>query len=381
MVVLVLMNTGAVLGTILGFTLGKYLPWDMAWRFRDLAPFSLWSYVQPFLLFTVVNIFTTGALFFLSGALWRNSIVIYTQGILLLILYQISTLFLTDIDLKHIASLIDPFGLQTFFATTEYWTHAEQNKMLVPFSGAILFNRALWVGLGILALIITYKGFSFNVVRTSLLNRKLSPAVDQYKKPESVSIRFAKIAINTSTYWKQLSSLTVFYFRLVWREIPFMAIVLSGIMLLFVDATRINQIYGTSSYPTTNAMLSLISNSFNLFFSIIAVFYSGELIWKERDVRFNLIMDATPMLSLIGLLSKFLSLLMVYSSIILVLIVSGVAVQVYHGFFEFQLPIYFATLFTQTLSALAIYTAFYFFIQVVVNINFSGSRFLFSSSC
>ncbi|HWA33371.1 MAG TPA: M1 family aminopeptidase [Cyclobacteriaceae bacterium] len=373
LVVLVLMNLAAVIGMVVGFTFGKYLPWEMAWRFRELAPFSLWAYLQPFLLFTIVNIFTTGAFFFLSGALWRKSIIIYTQGILLLILYQISSLFLADLNLKDIASLIDPFGVQTFFATTMYWTPAEQNNTLVPLSGRMLLNRSIWIGLGIVALLITYKSFSFNVVRTALRKRKHSdenPA--RYKKPDTVTIRFKLHVVNTSMYWKQLLSLTAFYFRLVWRELPFIAIVLSGVLLLLINATRINHIYGTSSYPTTNAMLTLISNSFNLFLSIIAIFYSGELIWKERDVRFNLIMDAAPMLDLIGLLSKFLSLLMVYSSILLVLIGSGIAVQAFRGFYEFQIPVYFETLFSQTLSALAIYTALFFFIQILVNNKFLG---------
>jgi ABC-2 type transport system permease protein len=372
MVVLVLMNLAAVVGMVLGFTLGTYLPWDMAWRFRDVAPFSLWAYVQPFLLFTVVNIFTTGSFFFLSGALWRKSIIIYTQGVLLLILYQISTLFVGDLNRKQIASLIDPFGAQTFLAATMYWTPIEQNTTLVSLSDEMLFNRGLWIGLGTLALFLTYKGFSFNVVRTTFLKKRSGDDPANYKKPESVTIRFKNHVVNTSVYWKQLLSLTLFYFRLVWRELPFIAIVLSGVLLLFVNATRINHIYGTSSYPTTNAMLTLINNSFNLFLSIIAIFYSGELIWKERDVRFNLIMDAVPMLDLIGLLSKFLGLLLVYSSILLVLIGSGVAVQAFHGFFEFRFGIYFETLFSQTLSTLAIYTSLYFLIQIVVNNKFLG---------
>ncbi len=53
------------------------------------------------------------------------------------------------------------------------------------------------------------------------------------------------------------------------------------------------QLYGTNSYPTTYSVLGLI-NGFTLFFYIITIFYSGELIWKERVVKFDLIVDAMP---------------------------------------------------------------------------------------
>ncbi len=303
-VILILINCAIWMALMSAFTLGKFIPWDVFWKDRGMLSFNAWHYFQPFLLFTITNIFTTGALFFMCGALWRNSIVIYTQGILLIVLYQVGSNFLRDLDFQQLAAVIDPFGIQTFQYVTRYWTPSEQNAMLAPLSGVMLYNRLLWIGIGILALIVTYFGFSFNVVRKSYSSKKSKIASTIERTFEPVSTLLTKQVFNRFTYWQQLMRMSLLYFQTVWKEIPFIAIVGCGILGLFVNASKMTSIYGTSSYPTTNAILTLL-NSFDLYLLIIAIFYSGELIWKERSVNFSLIMDAMPMPSWVGLLSKF----------------------------------------------------------------------------
>src|SRR5689334_1126981 len=88
-VTLVLISCAGWLGLMIGFSVGKFLPWGIAWKEEGLLTFYAWHYLQPFLIITVTNLFTTGALFFMSGALGRSAIVIYTQGIVLLVVYQL----------------------------------------------------------------------------------------------------------------------------------------------------------------------------------------------------------------------------------------------------------------------------------------------------
>jgi ABC-2 type transport system permease protein len=104
-------------GSILGFMLGDVMPWRDA---EKLLPFSLWHYVQPFLLFVLPNLFISGALFFAIGALSRRMLVVYTQGIFMLVFYQVALSFVKDLDGKEIAALIDPFGLIAMDVATEY---------------------------------------------------------------------------------------------------------------------------------------------------------------------------------------------------------------------------------------------------------------------
>jgi hypothetical protein len=41
------------------------------------------------------------------------------------------------------------------------------------------------------------------------------------------------------------------------------------------------------------------------FYLAIAVTYAGELVWKERTVKFNLIFDSMPIPDFIGILANF----------------------------------------------------------------------------
>jgi ABC-2 type transport system permease protein len=352
----------------IAFMLGDIWPSREADR---LLPFNLLTYWQPFFVFVVPNMFFSGAIFFASGALSRKSIVIYTQGILLLVLYLASQSMLRDLEQKEIASLIDPFGVRAFNFYTEYWTPGERNALQIPLQGPILFNRLIWVGAGILILVITHFAFKFNVVQNSLFKPKPIKEEKQLIRSESVIIPVAKQIVTGSTYVKQFLKLTFFYFKMVFREIPFIAIVIAGMLLMFLNAVNLNELYGTKSYPTTYSILGLLSG-FNLFFVIITVLYTGELVWKERAVKLNLIIDAMPMPDFIQLVSKFVGLILVYCVLLFGLIVCGVIIQASYGYYKFELGIYFGSLYTETLAFLVLYTLLSIFIQVMVNNKFLG---------
>lgn len=169
----------------------------------------------------------------MSGALGRKSIVIYTQGIILLILYSMAGSLLSDLDSKETAALLDPFASETFDFVTRYWTPAEKNTMLVPFEGVMLYNRLIWMGVGVLALIGTYYGFSFNVVRNSIFKTKaVVRKAAKVVKPELVIIPVVRQVVNTGSHIKQLIRLSFFYFKMVIKEVPFLAILICGMLLL-----------------------------------------------------------------------------------------------------------------------------------------------------
>jgi ABC-2 type transport system permease protein len=352
----------------LGFMIGDLWPTREADR---LLPFNLITYWQPFFIFVVPNMFFTGAIFFASGALSRKSIVIYTQGILLLVLYIGTSSLLRDIEQKEIAAMLDPFGVRAFNFYTQYWTPGERNTLQIPLDGYILYNRLIWVGVGILILVINHFAFNFNVVRNSFFRAKTLVEKVTRIKPEEIKIPMAQQFTGFSTHIGQLIKLTLFYFRMVFKEIPFLAIVIAGMLLLLVNAINLNEIFGTSSYPTTYTILGLLSG-FNLFFVIIAVLYTGELIWKERSVNLNLILDAMPMPDFISLISKFLGLLLVYIVLLAGLILTGMLIQVSYGYYKFELGVYVGSLYTETLAFLVLYSLLSMFIHVMVNNKFLG---------
>ncbi|WP_424961536.1 M1 family aminopeptidase [Ekhidna sp.] len=353
-------------GMMFGFMLGELFNPDK----DKMLAFNFYHYIQPFATIVLANLFFTSALFFVTGALSRKMVTVYVQWILLFAVYQIALILTREVDNRDLAALIDPFAIRTIANKIQYWTVAEQNSMVVPFEGVVMWNRLMWMGIGLLTLIIGYFSFSFNVVRKSWFKKKTTKAESASKT--SVSIPSVSFNFGFSTYLLQLRKQTWFYFKTVIKSVPFQAIIVFGMFLMVVNSFFVGRVFGTYTYPTTYLMIELITGSFGLFFLIILVFYSGELVWKERDVKINLIQDALPMPDFISLVSKFIGLILVFVILNLILIGSGVIIQAAKGYYKFDLPVYFYTLFTETFSFVILFSLLAFFVQVMVNNKFLG---------
>jgi len=111
-------------GCLLGEFAGTFAPWADHTR---IGPNHLWWYLQPFLSFTVVQIFFLGSLFFTVAALSRKIFVVYVQGAALFMVYLIFlTVFSATRSLERFWSgIFDPIGFILVDDITRYWTVVE----------------------------------------------------------------------------------------------------------------------------------------------------------------------------------------------------------------------------------------------------------------
>lgn len=356
-------------GAFFGMTLGYF---RVFWDADRFLPFNFWHYLQPFLLFGISNLFISGTLMFAGGALSRKMLVVYTQGILLLVLYIIALQLSDTLEYKDIVAWLDPFGISAFGREVEYWSITEQNTKTVSLSGFVLYNRLLWMSIALIGLVVLYKGFAFRVVRQSLFTPKAEKK--SIATPVIALTKLPKVTLNFSfgATLNQIIKLTVFYFKSLFKEVPFLAVVIAGMLMTMAASLDMNRLYGVSSFPTTYSVIELIQSQFTLFFLIIAIFYTGELVWKERENNIDMIIDALPTKTWTGILSKFFGLILAYCVLILMLILTGVLIQTFKGYYNYELALYFKIMFTDTLSMLIIYTLLGLFIQVMVNNKFIG---------
>ncbi|TDB68226.1 ABC transporter permease/M1 family aminopeptidase [Arundinibacter roseus] len=375
-IVTILVFSAVWIAFMLGFATGKSLPWEPSWAAKEMLPFRFWYFIQPFLTLGLTNLFIQAALYFAAGTLSRQTIVIYVQGIVLLVLYQIADTILEDIDNKTLAAMLDPFGFRAFQIYTEYWSPAQKNTQMVPLEGVILYNRLLWLGISGLILLGTYFGFSFSVVRKGWRKAKAIVAEKTSFNPQTIQIPIVKQVLNAGSYAGMLWQQATFYARMIVKDVPFVGIVAVGLINLIVSSFYFDDMYGTSSYPITANVLNLL-NEFDLFFLIITIFYSGEIIWRERAVNMNLIMDALPVPDWVNLTAKFVGLILVYCALLLILILVGMGVQTALGYYNYEIGLYLKSLFTSTLFFLIAYTLLSFFVQVMSNNKFVGYSLMF----
>jgi ABC-2 type transport system permease protein len=130
--------------------------------------------------------------------------------------------------------------------------------------------------------------------------------------------------------------------------------------------------YGVDSYPTTYFIIEELREMSIYFFMIILVFYSGEIMWKEKDVKLDLIHDATPLPSFVNVSSRFLGLLFIFAIVMLSLIAAGVLFQTLNGYYRYELDVYFFGFFLELFPFLALYTFASMFFQALTGNKFIG---------
>lgn len=126
----------------------------------EFLTFNIGNYFISYLMIVLPNTFFLSALYFAGGAISKKSVVIYTQGIILLIIISIvdEGLIETSQNLE-LATLFDFYTLQLFSLQTKYWSAAEINMQMVPVTGALLINRLIYLGLGTISLALTFWRF------------------------------------------------------------------------------------------------------------------------------------------------------------------------------------------------------------------------------
>ena len=357
----------AFTGILFGMMLGEFMPWTNS---DDLLEFNAIIYLKTFLMVTLPTLFFGASLFFVTGALSRNLVVVYTQGIILFVVFMLTK----AITNEFWQAILDPFSLTTTTFATKSWTAIEKSTQELPFFGAIMYNKLFWVSLGILALIYGYKKFNFNVVkekRSKRIKQQTLISKTNYEVNDIV-IPNAKKNYGLLSKLTQLKQFSWFYFMSICKQSSFWGIVICGMIIILINSVNLGTVYGVDSYPATYFIVEELQETSIYFFLIVLVFYSGELVWKERSAKLNLIYDATPMSSFMKLAGKYIGLNLIYVVLMLALIVSGIIFQTLSGYYNYEFQVYFYGFFLEILPFLALYTCIAFFIQSLVNHKFVG---------
>lgn len=350
-------------GVLLGAWAGTFIPGVEPDR---IGPATLWSYLQPYLLLLLPNLFIFGAIFFVLAALTRRMLPVYVASVVMMVGYIIAPGLARDLDYKTLAALIDPFGTTAIIRMTEYWTIAERNTRMIPFEGVYLWNRAIWCGFALAVLMLGYWRFHFVGTVDSRAARRTegeaplllsNSAIDTAEVPDFVARSLAFLLLRST--WLNLRESV--------KDVYFVVIALAAVLAIFVVSLNMGSMYGTRTYPVTYQMLEVIRGSQALFMLIVTTFYAGELIWREREARMDQMLDAMPLPSWLPLLSKLFSLIALQALMLAIAMLCAMLIQAFHGYFKFEPALYLRTLFLIDLPHFALAAVLAIAVQVLVN--------------
>src|SRR5205823_3471228 len=152
----------------------------------------------------------------------------------------------------------------------------------------------------------------------------------------------------------------------------FGVLLLAGVLFAVVVATNLTDPFTAPTYPVTWAMLQSATGGFFFFAFAIIIFVSGELVWRERDAQLNQIVDALPVQRWVLFASKLVALMLMQVLVVLVIMAAGMVVQAGHGYFRFELALYFKNLFGIVLIRLWILCVLAMLVHTIVNNKYLG---------
>lgn len=367
-------------GLLFGEYLGTFAPWADHTR---IGPNHLIWYLQPFFSIVVVQIFFMGSLFFMVSALSRRIFVVYLQGAAVFIFYLLGiNIFSSTRSLEHFWSgILDPVGLLMNDRLTRYWTIVERNSMLYSWSGVFLYNRLLWGGVGLLALVVLWRFFPMSVealtVRSFGKRAALAREQDRAEsaaKPSLIPAKFPEVhrAFGFSTTLAQFASLFRLRFNNIVRDVPFWVIVFLMSTISLSNGYFAGKMADQNVWPVTYLMLGSVEGGAMLFFYIVATLYAAELTWRERDTSFSGIHDALPVGEAADWFSKLFALGFVELVLLTVAGLCGVVMQTFAGYHHYELIEYAKELYVIVFPQVLTFALFAFFVQALVSHKFMG---------
>jgi ABC-2 type transport system permease protein len=373
-------------GLMLGAYLGTFAPWADHAR---IGPNHLRWYVEPFFSVVVIQIFFTGSLFFAVSALTRKIFVVYLQGVALFMIYLVGlTAFSATRSLEHFWSgVLDPVGLLLTNAISRYWSVVEKNTQLFPWDfsgyspGVFLYNRLLWMAVGITALLAVWTLFPMSVEaltarsqgkRAARLRQQQDDSPQRARSFVAVQLPRVRQVFGFGTSLRQFFTLTALRIRLILREVPFWALVGLLVVFAFNNGHFAGRVGGVDVWPVTFLMVQAVEGSATLFFFIVAALYAAELIWREKDTRFDGIHDALPVTEAGDWLSKLAAIGFVECILLVVTMLVGMMMQALAGYYHFEVWQYVKELFFITYPQIIGFAMFAMFVQTMVSNKFVG---------
>lgn len=310
-----------------GIVVGSLMPWVDP---ETLGPNNPAHYAFAYLWLALPGLFLTSAMFFALATFTRSMMGAYLGVAAFLILYIVMNVALQDPSRLQLAALVEPFGLAAWQLSTRYFTAADANARMPELVGPLLTNRLIWlpVALGFLAL----AGLTFRFEqRAGRARARVAPAdLPPAPKPLASPGRGLPLA------WARLTRRTRFEMGQVFKSPAFGVLMALGLFnslggLIFGAETN-----GSALYPVTRWAIDTLRGNFAFLVPIVAVYYAGELVWRERERRTHEIVDATAAPDWAFVLPKALAIALVLLTMLAVSALTAIGFQLASGFFQIQ---------------------------------------------
>lgn len=315
-----------------------FMPWVDASR---TGPFRLAPFAFGLGVLIIPTLLALGAAFYALASWTRSTLATYLGVVAFFAISATAGMAASHLGSEWVGQLLDPFGVVALSGALKYWTVAELNTATPAIGGTLLWNRILWLGLGFSAL-----GLSVAAFDPSRPRKRRDRTQDATEAPSPVDATTRVRAPATRRVFPRHSVLVQFMRQVrceattVLWNLPFLGIVALGIFVLIQAASSAGNIFGMPVHPRTYLMLEAIQGGYSIVLLLVIVLYSGELIWKDRSLELDEILDSMPTPSGVYAGAKLTALLLVIAVFLLVGVLALVGFQISRGHNDIELGLY-----------------------------------------
>ena len=330
-------------GALFGVILGSFMPWLDP---ETLGPFMPMSYIYTMVMMAIPNLVLTACVFFSLASVTRSMRMTYLGVVGFFAGFVVSRQMIGDLDSAFLGAMLDPFGMAAMGEATKYWTIIERNGSIPPWGGLILYNRLLWITVGLLILLAAYLRFrtssekppGLNLGKLAFWRRKAKE--EAYNPPTHLSLPRVTPSYGFSTHFRQFLQQVKLETIGVFKSVPFTVMLAFGLFNLLGGVGFFERQFGTSVYPVTRLMIQAIEGSFTFFLAIIVILYSGELIWRERSSNLDGVFNTMPTPNWVYLGGKLVALQLVVMAFLATGMLGTMGYQAWQGYSHFEVPVY-----------------------------------------
>lgn len=326
------------LAGLLGAMIGTFMPWlDQA----RIASFSLLPWAYIFLVVILPSTLVLCAIFFSVAALTRSFALTYAAAMAFFVGEALLNLYAKPENGTWVA-LADPSSRLTLAAETRYWTIAELNTNL-PL-GLLTQNRLLWLTVAAVALLLVLLRFRLDLAQQAPLRfkrrtrgkakarRTLQPAIQEITPVQSFSPR--------ASFDQFVSQLKMDLSCVFKAPLIYIILVLGITTVVGEFQSNVSPLLDTPLYPLTSLNLGVLRYGMLHFILLIGLYYSAELIHRERASGIGEIINASPFPDWLLILSKIAALCLVAGALMLAVVLTSMVLQTAADYTNFELGLY-----------------------------------------
>lgn len=312
---------------------------------------KVFPYIKHFLVLVAISHLGLAAFYFAVGVLTRNTKIVYGFGVAFYPLFFTYHAVLDTLP-RYWKLALDPLVLNRGDVHVPRRNADYVNQLVVTYAPDLIINRLVMILITAIFLMIVYKRFSTtersqNVATFSVLNlstaaervyyQQSSQTLDDYGTPSVAVPKVARVNKGIRAGMDKLIAALGLEFQLLRTERSLVVVMPLAIFLSVFEVAFYNippDVSHSVAYATNTAKLLL------LFLIGIAVFYTGEAMHRDREVKIEPVIWSTPVANNVLLLSKFLVTVVLTLALVILVGLIAMVIQLVRGRTPVDLPAY-----------------------------------------